>query len=376
VTKLLGRRWKAAFRLPGWKLFRPILSGATLRDRMVACAGAALGIALTGLICGLASGRGFDLPLLVAPMGASSVLVFAVPASPLAQPWPAIGGNIISALIGVIVASLVPQPVLAAGLAAGLAIAAMSFTRSLHPPGGAAALLAALGGTSATLSDFWFPLFPVGVNACLLVACGWAFHKLTRNSYPHRAPRPMPAVRATRDMPPGQRVGFNPQDIDAALDRLGETFDISRADLEAVLREVETQALIRGHGTLTCGDIMSRDVVAIDQHSLPMAARALLLTHDIRDLPVIDGQGRVVGSVGFRQMATPAIRIADMMAEPVTAPAQMPAMELIRRFTDGGARTVAIVDGQRRLLGIVTQTDLLAAMARGLFRDLREGAAA
>ena len=69
-----------------FQLFAPILAGATLRDRLIACTGALIGIAVTGLLCGLALGRGPHLPLLVAPMGASAVLLFAVPASPLAQP--------------------------------------------------------------------------------------------------------------------------------------------------------------------------------------------------------------------------------------------------------------------------------------------------
>lgn len=354
-----------------WPLFQPILSGATLQNRVIACFGAAVGIGLTGLLCGIAAGRGFDLPLLVAPMGASSVLVFAVPSSPLAQPWPVIGGNAISALMGILVAHWVHQPVIAAGCAAGLAIAVMSFTRSLHPPGGAAALVAAFGGSTVAGWDFWFPLFPVGVNACLLVACGWLFHKLARNSYPHRASVAPAVQQPRRDLPPDRRVGFKPEDIDAALDHLGEAFDISRADLEAVLQEVETQALIREQGSLTCADIMSRDVIHVDQHVVPAAARALLVAHDVRDLPVIDGDRKVVGSIGFRQLARPAIRVADVMIAPITANLETPAMALLRHFTGGRARTVAIVDGEQHLVGVVAHTDLLAAMARGLFRDLQ-----
>jgi CBS domain-containing membrane protein len=377
VTDTFNSQWGASLRARSWTVFRPILSGATLRDRLMACAGAAVGIGLTGLICGWAAGRGFDLPLLVAPMGASSVLVFAVPTSPLAQPWPVIGGNIISALIGVFVAHLVPQPVLAAGLAAGLAILAMSFTRSLHPPGGAAALVAAFGGASVTASDFWFPLFPVGVNACLLVASAWAFHKLARNSYPHRATKTPPvADHGTRDLPAGQRVGFKPEDIDAALENLGEAFDISRADLDVVLREVENQALIREHGTLTCADIMSRDVVQIEWKAVPMAARARLTAHDVRDLPVTDEEGRVVGVVGFKQLAAPAIRVADVMVEAVFAAPQTPAIELMRLFTAGQTRTVVIADEEKQLLGVVTQTDLLAAISSGLLKDMHRDVAA
>ncbi len=90
-------------------------------------------------------GNGPHLPLIVAPIGASAVLLFAVPTSPLAQPWSIIGGNTISAFVGLAVTQFVDDPALAIGLGVALAIAAMSVTRSLHPPGGAAALTAVLG---------------------------------------------------------------------------------------------------------------------------------------------------------------------------------------------------------------------------------------
>ena len=84
-------------RKTGIRLFVPILAGARLGERMIACLGALLGIVLTGLICRSVLGDSSSLPLIVAPLGASAVLLFAVPTSPLAQPWAIIGGNTISA---------------------------------------------------------------------------------------------------------------------------------------------------------------------------------------------------------------------------------------------------------------------------------------
>jgi CBS domain-containing membrane protein len=222
--------------LPRFRFFTPILAGATPRDRAVACLGALLGIALTGLVCALLVGRGPQLPLLVAPMGATAVLVFAVPASPLAQPWPVIGGNTLSALCGYLVAQLVPEPVVAAGVAVALAIAVMSITRSLHPPGGAAALMTALGGPAVASWGALFPLVPVGLNSCVLVALGLLFHRFSGHTYPH--------VQASVGEP-SQPAGFRHEDVDAALVRLHESFDIDRDDLEQILREVERQALLR-----------------------------------------------------------------------------------------------------------------------------------
>jgi len=223
-----------------FQLFRPILAGATLRERAVGCLGALIAISLTGFISALATGHGAHLALIVAPMGASAVLLFAVPASPLAQPWPVIGGNLISALVGITVAQLVPDPVVASGLAVALAIGVMSLTRCLHPPGGAAALTAVIGGPAVTSAGFLFAFVPVGLNAVLMVVLAIAFHKLARRNYPHV---PLPARPG--EMPAPLVVGFNAADVDKALETLGETFDIDRADLDRLLREVELQALAR-----------------------------------------------------------------------------------------------------------------------------------
>ncbi|MFN3506201.1 MAG: HPP family protein [Allorhizobium sp.] len=351
-------------RLP---VFAPILTGATLGDRLIGCLGALIGICLTGLVCNLAIGGDPQLPLIVAPMGASAVLLFAVPASPLAQPWPIVGGNTISALVGVAVAHLVSDPLLAVGLAVSLAILAMSLTRSLHPPGGAAALTAVIGGAAVTRAGFWFPLVPVAINALILVALGVVFHRLAGRRYPHRqAPAPV-NVHETRDPPPALRVGFTSADIDAAVAKFNETLDISRADLDALLREVEQEALLRQHGTLSCGDVMSRDVVTVMESETPAEARRLLLLHNIRTLPVLDPSGRLIGQVGLRELAAAEDGGARLpRAAAITAKANDPVMTLLPRLTDGLTHIVIITDDENRVQGVVSQTDLLATVAQSL----------
>jgi CBS domain-containing membrane protein len=229
----------------GFRLFVPILAGANLRDRLIGSLGALIGICLTGLITALVMGRSIELPLIVAPIGASAVLIFAVPASPLAQPWSIIGGNMISALVGITVARFVGNPLIAIGLGVALAIAAMSVSRCLHPPGGAAALTAIIGGSSVTDLGYQFAFIPVGLNSVLLVALGIAFHKLAGRKYPH-VPAAAPAnTHKTSDLPAPLRVGFTSDDIATALKEVDETFDIDPGDLDRLLRQVELQALIR-----------------------------------------------------------------------------------------------------------------------------------
>jgi len=108
-----------------WHLFKPVLAGGSLKDRLIACLGALIGISLTGVVCAAIAGPEI-IPWLVAPIGATAVLLFAVPASPLAQPWPVIGGNIISALVGVAAARIIPSPAFAAGTAVAGAIFVMA----------------------------------------------------------------------------------------------------------------------------------------------------------------------------------------------------------------------------------------------------------
>lgn len=217
--------------MPG--LFRPILAGATFRDRLVACLGAGVGIALVALACLGRLKLPPGTPEVVAPIGASAVLVFAVPASPLAQPWPVLGGNTVGALVGVAFAQSLGATPLAAGLAVGAAILAMSLLRCLHPPGGAAALVTVIGGPAVAGAGWLFPFVPVAINSALLIAVAWSFHRLTGHGYPHRA------------APPRSQPVFLPQDLDRALEAEHETFDIAREDLERLLARVEAEAAAR-----------------------------------------------------------------------------------------------------------------------------------
>lgn len=367
--RLLLRRWKITLlkkrenrrRLA---LFRPILPGANLKDRLIACCGAMLGLAATGLLCHNLLTHITSAPALVAPMGASAVLLFAVPASPLAQPWSIIGGNTLSALVGVMVAALIPDPMLAGGVAVALAIATMSMTRCLHPPGGAAALTAVIGGPAIAASGMQFVFYPVAVNSILLVMAGWTFHRFSGHSYPHRAPPKPVNTHGTADPPARTRAGVTADDLDEAIRELGEALDVNRDDLSALLEKAELHAMERMHSGITCGDIMAHDVVTVSPEAHPEVARARLIEHAFRTLPVVDRRNVVVGLVGHQHLVGDAATVASVMAPPVTAGPETPAFRLLGPLSDGGTHEVAIVDAIGGLLGVVTQTDLLLVMAR------------
>jgi len=211
-------------------------------DRLLGGVGACIGIALTMLVCVALLPAG-DVPQIVAPLGASAVLVFAVRSSPLAQPWPVIGGNTLSAAIGVAAFQLIPDARLAAGVAVGAAILAMSLLRCLHPPGGAAALTAVIGGPGIHAAGYAFALVPVALNSVVLVLVAGLFYRVTRHPYPHHSALPPAAIAAER-----RAAGFHPDDIDAALEDMHESFDIARDDLHALLAKAELHAQRRQHG--------------------------------------------------------------------------------------------------------------------------------
>lgn len=126
------------------------------------------------------------LTLLFGPLGASAVLVFGANKSPLAQPRNLVGGHIIAGLIGVATQQLFGRANwLTAALAVSFAIAAMLATKTLHPPAGATALIAVIGGEKIYSLGFLYPFLPAGASAILLLIVALLFNNLVQHwKYP------------------------------------------------------------------------------------------------------------------------------------------------------------------------------------------------
>jgi CBS-domain-containing membrane protein len=123
-----------------------------------------------------------ELPLMIGSFGASAVLLFGAPKSPLAQPRNLIGGHVVSALIGVLCWKLFADfPALAQALAVATAIALMHLTRTLHPPGGATALIAVIGGPQIHALGFLYVLIPATAGPLILLAVGLVVNNLPRS---------------------------------------------------------------------------------------------------------------------------------------------------------------------------------------------------
>lgn len=201
---------------------------ASHREKLISALGGFIGILLVLWV----SAQALDLhgtALVVASMGASAVLLFAVPHGALSQPWPLVGGHLLSAAVGVTCAQWLAEPLLAAPLAVALSIAVMYYLRCLHPPGGATALAAVVGGPQIQAMGYGFLLEPLLVNVLVMLAAAvlvnypFAWRRYPRAVFP--APQPAPAPRLS-----GEKVIAH-SDLVYALSELDSYIDVSEDDL-------------------------------------------------------------------------------------------------------------------------------------------------
>lgn len=168
--------------------------------------------------------------LIVASMGASAVLLFAVPHGPLSQPWPLIGGHVISAFIGVTIAHYFTDVFLAAAIAVGLSIGVMYYLRCIHPPGGATALATVVSGSAVYDLGYQFVITPVFLNALVLLLTAILVNYFFKW-------RRYPAFLSikTSNKKPTHGLGLIPRsDLQYALKAMQSFADISAEELEEI----------------------------------------------------------------------------------------------------------------------------------------------
>ena len=152
-----------------------INNSVSTAEKLASTFGGIIGISLIAWISFQFTGAS-GAALIVPSMGASAVLVFGVPHGKLSQPWALFGGHIVSAIVGVTCYQLVPDIFLAAGLAVGLAIGAMHVLNCIHPPGGATALAAVIGGSAINALGFEYILVPVLLNTVIIFSTAFVFN--------------------------------------------------------------------------------------------------------------------------------------------------------------------------------------------------------
>ncbi len=315
-----------------------------------------------------------------ASMGSSAVLLFAAFHSPMSQPWALLGGHLVSAAIGVLCARLIPDPVLAAAAAVGLALLAMYWLRCLHPPAGATAAFAVIGGQPIHALGWSYVFWVVGVNAALLLVAALLLNNLLPGRrYPMRRPAAgaasAPAGLVSRAARPEH------EDIAAALRSMDTFIDVAEEDLERIYLLATVNRQKRTLGSVVCRDIMTRNVTSVSPQTPLSAVWEVLRQRNIRGVPVVDEDGRVVGMVAIsdflkntdwnwnrrgrlrclltspRQAPSTA---ADIMTAPVIALREdTHVADLFATFASHGINHVPVTAADGRLAGIITRLDLL-----------------
>ena len=345
---------------------------------------------------------GFNTPIMVASMGASAVLLFVVPSSSLSTPWAFAGGHLVSALVGVCCAQWIHNIALAAGMAVGVAIFAMYYLRCMHPPGGAAALLAVVGGKPIHDLGFQFLLSPVLLNVTIMLLCAlvyWRFAGIHKRPTVKQAPDLVTSwIRKEEDWLITQ-IPFNDDDLSHAITEMDTFIDINRQDL----KEIYARALHLAHshklGDTRCVEIMSHPVISVEYGTELDKVWQLFEQHDIRGIPVVDSFERVIGMItitdfvhkakeihhGFPDIENPNTHsitehlallrqrtpgfesekpevAGQIMSSPViTAQGIDRIADILPVFTQRKIHHLPILDGKRKIMGMLTREDVMAA---------------
>lgn len=206
-------------------------------ERWVAAMGAFLGILATAWISKHYLSTG-DAWLMVGSMGASAVLLFAVPHGQLSQPWAATMGQLVSAFIGVACAKYIALPVIAAASAVSLSVLTMHYLRCIHPPAGATALIAVIGGPSIQGLGYQYIVEPVLINAFTITLMAIAFNNLfSWRRYPA-------SMLQHKTMQEG-KLHINLEDITHALNQIDSPIDAIEEDVLEIVQLANSHARSR-----------------------------------------------------------------------------------------------------------------------------------
>lgn len=372
----------------------PAISSIPMRESLRAGMGALIGLGVAGGLVLTFADPHLGL-IMIAPFGASAVLLFGVPNSPLAQPWAALVGNTVSAAVGVTVCLLVPDPTLSVALAVALSVVAMMLTRAVHPPGGAVAMTAALNPALVQDMGYQFALLPVAAGTALLVLVAMVFAHLTGRRYPYRHFDDENA-NGTTDAPAMERLGLSEDDLSNILQRYRQSLNLGVEDLARLIGAAQLQAASHRTGPVSAADIMSRDLVTVGADTPLSDVADLFRHHGFTTLPVVGDTDSYLGvifqihlirraredalrlnhrfSAAMGRLMTAegksAVRAGQIMA--VTTPCvtpDTPLAALLPILAEGSCDAVPVLES-KRIVGIVTRNDLIAALAS---ESLRQG---
>ena len=330
-------------------------------------------------------------PILIASMGASAVILFIMPGSPLAQPWPLIGGHLVSAVIGITCAQWFTNTMFAAACASGGSVLVMLLLRCLHPPGAATALTPIMAGGLVTSHGYGFVLMPVSINVAIMLVMAIVVNRwLLRYEYPSVFSLAGHNQQHSSIIQPSQYTGISEQDMAQALENMDRFMDVSSGDLSKLLSQAQLQSFKRYRGNITCADIMVKNILTVDYGTEVEVAWKLMSSEKLKAMPVTDRARRVIGiitwndffkfiNVGadetFQQQFQAFIRrtpdvsankpesVGHIMTRSVSVlPESTHIADLVPLMSNQGYRQIPIVNNENRLVGMVYQANLIAAL--------------
>jgi len=210
--------------------FKPSFDAIPLTEKFRSAAAAFCGILLLGLALHFLPDAGYPL-ILFASMAAASVLLYAAPHSPMAQPWPLVVGNLLSGTVGWGCSLVIPDPLLAGACAVGLAILVMHLSHALHPPGGATALIIVLAADQFHQHGWLWATSVTLANTLLSLLLA-----LTINNLIHLGRYPLQhrhRVLPKADVTPAT---LTPENIEWALQKMEGVIDADEEDLLKIYR--------------------------------------------------------------------------------------------------------------------------------------------
>ncbi len=343
----------------------PAVPRPAVKDAVLGGVGVMFGLGLTGLFA-LSPLTDLDTGLfLIAPFAATSALLFVLPNSPLAQPWSAIVGNTLAAVVGIAVCMVVADPLLRLVLSVGLTLSVTMLARAMHPAAAAVAMTIALNPQIVEALGFWFAIFPVALGTSALVGLAMVYARLTGRRYPFRqfgAAGP----QKTRDAAPVERMGLSEGALIEILERYRQSFNLGVQDLARLVGAVQLQAAAQAQPRVA-QDIMSVDLVTVAPDARRTDIAEIFLEHGFTSLPVVDAAGAYVGIIfqlGLVEQADRAAQARDLIAKAVPRiTAQTPLSVVLPLLAQGRTDALPVIKGDR-IIGIVTQTDLIASLAR------------
>lgn len=359
-------------------ILKPNFKILSLKDRLICTIGALLGLALSSLISWLVLGD-FNV-WYIAPMGASSVLLFAVASSPLSQPWNIIVGNTIAGIVGVSCALLIPNLTLAFSFAVALSIFIMMTTDSLHPPSGAVAITAILGGVEVHELGYAFVLYPVLLNSILLLLVALVFNKKMGKQYPQKTQ----INTRTADPTATQKVTIQPQDIQQVLASKTELLDISEYDLQKIILEAQYLAAERKPERFTCSDIMTQDVIVLNHDDKIDDALLKFKKVNLMSLPVVNEKNILLGTLALYEVVEWFKRSVDtkfiweyqvqhiMNRKVVTVQPHQSIQTLVPYFVERSFNYIPVVENEK-LIGIISRADMIAVLNQKLGQKINNG---